>query len=167
MTPDSGSPEFLIAILERELEAFRRFQGILESEQAALLDNRIDDLLPLAQRKHLEVATLTQLAEARNGWLTRAVGATNQIGIESFIERFDPEDRLGVARRWRAVIDVARAAKALNQLNGQLINTQLAHNQQALQVLLGAQTTGANLYGRDGQAYSATTGSSGRPLGKA
>lgn len=165
--PETGGPQFLVAVLERELEGFRQFRSILESEQAALLANRVDDLLPLAQRKNIEVATLANLAEERNVWLKQTVGATNQVGIESWLERFDPADHHGVGKRWRALIDGARAARDLNQLNGQLINTQLASNQQALQVLMGANASTANLYGRDGQAYTGTPGTGGRSLGKA
>lgn len=56
---------------------------------------------------------------------------------------------------WQALLALAARARALNETNGRLIAERLAHNRQALAVLLAAADQAA-LYGPDGQP---------RPLG--
>lgn len=165
--PERGGATHLVALLKRELESFRQFRQILESEQNALLVGDVDALLPLAQRKSEKAAELSQIAEARNKFILDHAGGTNQRGIENWLAAFDPADASGAGKLWRDLIDTAREAKSLNDTNGQVINTRLAANQQALAVITGANTSTANLYGRDGSAYSNIPTSTGRPLGKA
>ena len=165
--PDAGSLNAFLSNLKRELEAFREFHQILATEQAALVNADADSLMVLAQRKNEQVLGLTQLADTRNRYLSATVGSTNQMGMEAWLDIYDPVDKHGASKLWRALIDLARTARELNQLNGQLIHTRLAHNQQALAVLLGANTTTSNLYGADGHSYSTAPVATGRPLGKA
>ena len=165
--PDAGSLNAFLSNLKRELEAFREFHQILATEQAALVNADAESLMVLAQRKNEQVLGLTQLADTRNRYLSAMVGSTNQMGMEAWLDIYDPVDKHGTSKLWRALIDLARTARELNQLNGQLIHTRLAHNQQALAVLLGANATTSNLYGADGQSYSTAPVATGRPLGKA
>ena len=165
--PDSGSLNAFLLNLKRELEAFREFHQVLATEQAALVNGDAEGLMALAQRKNEQALGLTQLADTRNRYLTGTVGSTNQIGMEAWLDIYDPADKRGASKLWRELIDLARAARELNQLNGQLIHTRLARNQQALAVLLGANATTSNLYGADGQSYSTAPVATGRPLGKA
>ena len=167
LEPDSGSPNAFFLNLKRELEAFREFHQILSTEQAALVNGDSEALIALAQRKNEQVLGLTQLADTRNRYLSGTVGSTNQIGMEAWLDIYDPADKRGASKLWRELIDLARGARELNQLNGQLIHTRLAHNQQALAILLGANATTSNLYGADGQSYSTAPVATGRPLGKA
>ena len=140
---------------------------MLQAEQSALIDGKVDNLVSLAQQKNEKVIELTQLAEQRNRFLTERAGSTNQIGMEAWLDSFDPTDKQGAGKLWRELLDLARNAKELNQHNGQLIHTRLANNQQALAVLLSANTSSSNLYGKDGQAYAMPPTGTGRPLGKA
>jgi len=165
--PDSAKLNAFLLSLKREFEAFRQFHQILSAEHEALLNGDADELIGLAQRKNERVIELTQLAEARNQFLTEFVGSTNQIGMEIWLDSYDPADKNRAGKLWQDLIDLARTAKELNQSNGQLIHTRLAHNQEALSVLLGANAGTSNLYGADGQAYMAKPAGSGRPLGKA
>ena len=164
---DSAKLNAFLLSFKREFEAFREFHQILSTEHEALLNGDADELLSLAQRKNKRVIELTQLAEARNQFLTESVGSTNQIGMEIWLDSYDPADKNRARKLWQDLIDLARTAKDLNQSNGQLIHTRLAHNQEALNVLLGANAGTSNLYGADGQAYMAKPTGSGRPLGKA
>lgn len=164
---DSGKLNAFLSSLKREFEAFRQFHQILSAEHAALVDGDAEELTSLAQRKNERVIELTQLAEARNRYLTESTGSTNQIGMEAWLDIYDPVDKYRAGNLWQELIDLARTAKELNQSNGQLIHTRLAHNQEALNVLLGANTGTSKLYGADGQAYMAKPTGSGRPLGKA
>lgn len=164
---DSAKLNAFLVSLKRELEAFREFHQILSTEHAALVDGNADELTRLAQRKNERVIELTQLAEARNRYLTESAGSTNQIGMEAWLDVYDPADKYRAGKLWQDLIDLARTAKDLNQSNGQLIHSRLAHNQDALNVLLGANAGTSHLYGADGQAYTAKPTGSGRPLGKA
>jgi flagellar biosynthesis protein FlgN len=166
-TPGRDDPASLPLLIGRELDVFRAFHQILEIEQAALLEGDVERLLPLAPKKNDMVAELARLGETRNALLRSATGATNQLGMTAWLATFDPENRLGVGTQWQALLDLARRAKGLNETNGQVINSRLASNEQALEILMGANTTTSRLYGRDGQAYSSAPGSGSRPLGKA
>lgn len=166
-TPGRDAPSSLPVLLGRELDVFRSFHQLLETEQAALLKGDVEHLLPLAPKKNDMVAELARLGETRNALLNAATGATNQLGMSAWLATFDPEDRSGVGKQWQALLDLARRAKGLNETNGQVINSRLASNEQALEILMGANATTTRLYGRDGQAYSSTPGGGNRPLGKA
>lgn len=164
---DSGKLNVFLSSLKRELEAFRQFHQILSAEHTALISGDADELTALARGKNERVIELTQLAEVRNRYLTESAGSTNQIGMEAWLDTYDPADKNRAGKLWRDLIDLARITKDLNQSNGQLIHTRLAHNQAALSILLGANAGSSNLYGADGQAYTAKPPGSGRPLGKA
>ncbi len=166
MSEGSGahSPESFVAGLKAEVEAFRIFRELLQSEQAALASDDVEALVGIAQRKAAQVTLLGQMAESRNRYLKNATGMTDQLGLDAWQEKHDPQGRSGVARAWQELLDMARSAKGLNEQNGGLINLHLQHNQQALAVLRGAATQTTNLYGPDGHAYSPGLG---RPLGKA
>lgn len=165
--PGQGDPASLPFLVGRELDAFRTFYQILETEQAALLEGDVGRLLPLAPKKNDMVAELARLGETRNALLRSATGAANQQGMTAWLAAFDPDDRSGVGKQWQALIDLARRAKGLNETNGQVINSRLASNAQALEILMGANATTTRLYGRDGQAYASTPSGGSRPLGKA
>jgi flagella synthesis protein FlgN len=57
---------------------------------------------------------------------------------------------------------LANQAQQLNTTNGELIQSRMRYNQQALGVLFSSSKNASNLYGPDGQA---NMGSSGRHLG--
>ncbi|MEO1767589.1 flagella synthesis protein FlgN [Thiobacter aerophilum] len=166
MTQDSALQHFeaLTAALQAEQIAYQTLHALLREEQAALSTGDADGLMALAQRKSAQVAHLAQLAEARNRQLVNLTGQPDQAGIAAWCDRFDPADRSGVRRLWHALLEVARAARALNEENGALIQARLQHNQQALAVLHGAAQDVAHAYGPDGQPCP---GPAGRPLGKA
>ena len=68
-----------------------------------------------------------------------------------------------VLARWDEVLELARSARAPNEINGKLILERMAHNQAALSVLLAAADQ-APLYDADG--HTRTVGG-GRILGSA
>jgi flagella synthesis protein FlgN len=162
--PGSNSQEAFVLGLRAELDAFREFHQLLQTEQSVLAAGDVDALVGLAQRKSEQVTRLAQLAESRNRYLKAATGMTDQLGIDAWHAKFDPQGRVGADRAWQGLLDLARSAKQLNEQNGLLININLQHNQKALAVLRGAAVQTTQLYGPDGQSYSAAPG---RPLGKA
>lgn len=160
----SDSPDAFVRNLRAELDAFRDFHELLLTEQSVLAAGDADALVELSRRKSEQVTRLTQLTDARNRYLNSATGLTDQSGIDAWQAKFDPQRRIGTDRLWQSLLDLARSAKQLNEQNGLLINLKLQHNQQALAVLRGVAAQTTQLYGPDGQSYSAAHG---RPLGKA
>lgn len=154
----------MAAALQAERAGYQALHALLQEEHTALLKGDAEGLMALAQRKAAQVAHLAQLAEARNEQLLNLTGQTNQAGIEAWCNRFDPQQRSGVHSLWYALLEAARAARALNEENGALIQVRQQHSQQALRVLRGAAQHLAQAYGPDGQPCSAPAG---RPLGKA
>ena len=140
-------------LLAEEAAQLRSFLVLLEQEQQALVGGDVERLLPLATEKNALCARLAQLGEARGKALLAAGLAAERQGMEAWLGR---HAELGGARRdWQELLVLAEKAGALNQTNGKLIATRLAHNQQALSTLMAAADKAA-LYGPDGQA---------RPLG--
>ncbi len=169
MTPEPNSDGFeaFLSVLKRELESFRLFHALLQAEQDAVVSGNTESLILLARQKNQKCIALTQLAEQRNQFLAGRAGSTQQVGMEAWLDSVDPAGKQGAGKLWRELIELARNAKTLNQHNGQLIHNRLASNQQALAVLMSANASTNNLYGKDGQAYATPPTGSGRPLGKA
>lgn len=140
-------------LLFEEAEQLRGFLALLEREQQALAAGDVDRLLPLAEEKGVLFTRLAGLGEARNQALAAESLPPDRPGVEAWLDRH-PE-LPGARKAWQDLLKLTLKARELNQLNGKLIGTRLASNQQALSVLLEAANQAA-LYGPDGQA---------RPLG--
>jgi len=146
----SGLPAApLNKLLSEEAALLRDFLVLLEGEQKALAEGDVDRLLPLAEDKNRCFARLAALGEARVKALAAAGLPASREGMDSWLERQPDAARL--RREWQSFLGLADRARALNQTNGQLITTRLAHNQQALAALMAAANQAA-LYGPDGQA---------------
>ncbi len=128
----------LTSRLHAERDALRAFVTLLETEQQALLDGQIEELLTLASSKTRAVHELNKLADTRS---------------------VETEDR---GQMWRDIQQLSAHAQQLNRTNGELIQSKLRHNQQALTVLHLAARSASGLYGPDGQTNLPT---SGRTLG--
>lgn len=160
--PLTGGDAALAAALRSELEQFRQFHQILQNEQEALAKGDVDTLVKLAQMKTDKVTLLSQLTEKRLGMLKSLSFTPDHAGFDQWIKRCDPGKSRGVAKDWEALLELAKSAQHLNEVNGAMIKTKLRHNQEALAILFGA-TNKVSLYGANGQAY---TVSQSRPLGK-
>lgn len=158
-----SSTSQLIANLKAEIENFAAFCDILKTEQEVLNNNEIDQLLSISKLKSEKVVLLSQLAEVRNRFLAGQNLLPDQNGMEILIKMGklpDPNGEIPIF--WGKLIELAKKAQHLNEVNGIMIETKLGHNQQALSALQSAANQ-ATLYGPDGKTHSAGTG---RPLGK-
>lgn len=145
--------------LAAERAALLDFVTLLEHEQEILVENRVDRLLDLSEKKTTSAFSLNKLAEARRASLQKIIPQpAGADAIHAWLKTHDPE---GLSA-WLEVTTLAKRAQQLNQSNGELIQMKLRHNQQSLAVLSNA-VNKANLYGPDGQA-SFSPGS-GRSLG--
>ena len=136
-------------LLVEEAALLRDFLVLLEREQTALAEGNIERLLPIADEKNRCFARLAALGEARGKALAAAGLPASRQGMESWLER--QAEAIRLRREWQAFLGLADQARALNQTNGKLIASRLAHNQQALSTLMAAANQAA-LYGPDGQA---------------
>lgn len=153
------SPSLLSNLLIEEAAQLRDFVALLEREQQALVGGDVDRLMPLAAEKTEVFSRLAGLGEARNQALAAQSLPPDRAGMETWLGRH--AELAGSRRAWQELLTMAEKARVLNQVNGKLIASRLAGNQQALSALLAAANQAA-LYGPDGQARPL---GSGRSLG--
>lgn len=144
--------------LHAERDALEAFVALLESEQLALVEGQVEQLLALAQSKTQAVQRLNELAGIRRNELF-AMGAPVEVGSMVAWLQSHAATSLPV---WREIQQLITQAQDINRNNGALIQTRLRNNQQALTVLHNAASNAHGLYGPDGQPHLST---SGRTLG--
>ena len=142
--------------LGAERDALRAFVALLETEQQALVDGHIEQLLELADKKTQSAHELNRLENVRKDKLRAHGVAANK--MEGWL-RSHARDSL---QTWQDVLRLAGQAQQINRSNGVLIQSRMRHNQQALTVLHNAVSAAHGLYGPDGQPRGP---SSGRSLG--
>lgn len=148
MTPLAG-------VLTRETELVSRFILILKQEQEALKSGKPEALAEINGEKINLVDQLNQLG-ANRSQLTGLPGApSDQTSMTAWLAQHPQEKKS--AALWHALIDLAREAKELHELNGQLIGIHLKQTSAALAVLTQRQQE-HTLYGSNGQS-SLFTGS--------
>jgi flagella synthesis protein FlgN len=148
-------------LFEEELAVVRTFVGILEREQRLLIDGDVDGLPALLHDKNELAARLAAIAEQRRLTLAREGLSADRSGVATWFAAH-PDDEGGRVA-WAELLPLATQARDLNQLNGDLIQLRLQHNQQAINALVGSSGAGG-LYGPDGHNK---LGGSGRILDSA
>lgn len=150
MTHDAAAAaQRLLILVGEEANAVRAFIGLLEKEGQALVAGDVDTLGDLAREKGSAAQKLANMAAMRGALAGTAGAASGSAGMSAWIARQPNAAALRAA--WDGLLTLARDAQAKNAENGVLIRTHMAHNQQALGVLLAASEQAA-LYGRDGRA---------------
>jgi flagellar biosynthesis/type III secretory pathway chaperone len=140
--------------LGNELIALREFVALLNSEQQALLNNATDSLLNLSESKTLAANQLMEMGSRRRA----ALLGNSKDSMETWLAKHAP----ALQTQWNEIRKLAAQSQQLNSTNGELINSRMRNNQQALNVLYNSSKSAANLYGPDGQA---NINSAGRHLG--
>jgi flagella synthesis protein FlgN len=138
--------------LDDELAGARRLLALLQQEKQHLLDADVERLEHLSGEKAAVVAHLFELATRRNNDL-RACGYRGaREDMQAWLDSIPTSDPGfgAVRKRWADLLEVTGSAKELNRINGLLIGTHMARNQNALNALLAVSDTG-NLYGPNGQ----------------
>lgn len=140
--------------MNKELIALREFVALLSTERQSLLNNDTENLLSLSEVKTNAANQIMEMSRVRRHNLL----ANSLDTMEIWIAKNAPKSR----ETWNEIRQLADQAQQLNNTNGELINAQMRHNQQALNVLYNASKSAAGLYGPDGQA---NINSAGRHLG--
>ena len=140
--------------MNKELIALREFVALLSAERQSLLNNDTENLLSLSEVKTNAANQIMEMSRVRRQNLL----ANSLDTMEIWIAKNAPKSR----ETWNEIRQLADRAQQLNNTNGELINAQMRHNQQALNVLYNSSKSAAGLYGPDGQA---NINSAGRHLG--
>lgn len=123
----------LSQILTEELSSFGQFCLFLREEREALACNDAAALARITGQKQEICDKLIHLEKARQAHL--GVGANNPAEA---LKALDSQ----LHQQWLRLIELAREAQNLNQVNGVIIETRMKHNQQALALLKsGAEIT--------------------------
>lgn len=128
-------------ILDQMTDTLNVLKDVMDAEQQQLSVGSVNGsaLQRITEQKSSLLATLDYLESQRR--------------LEQDTQRSANDD---VTQRWHNITEKTVQLRELNQHNGWLLEGQIAHNQQALQVLKPHQEPG--LYGADGQASSASRG---------
>lgn len=151
----------LLSAISAETSALQQFIAILEEEQKLLIGGDADAVLPLIDKKTVLITALGNAGQQRES-------ALRELGIEAHKEAMEAwfaKAPAALQQRWQQLLELAQTANRLNNTNGQLINTRMQYNQQALSILINAGSSiSDDTYGPDGHK---STGSGSRPLGRA
>lgn len=138
----------LLRTLQTEADAVARFADLLRQEQDTLATGDVDALTPLIEQKNSVAAELTAFAQQRNALLAAEGLKPDRTGIEAWCALHPANTNVSAA--WSRIMLLARDARELNRVNGELIQIRMQHNAQGLEALLGASRS-LELYGPDGQ----------------
>ncbi|MDT7526607.1 MULTISPECIES: flagellar protein FlgN [Idiomarinaceae] len=135
--------------LTQQQQRLQDLLSLLEQEQRELSSGTIngEQLQVLAQQKQelqqqLEQAeTQRRKAQQKLGYSNDAAGAKAAAAAA------------GCAEVWQQLLATTQRVAQLNQLNGELIQHRLHHNQHMLNILQDAAGTSGSLYGADGNQF--------------
>jgi len=156
-TQTPGRLEFAVD-LRAEHAGYGHFLGILESERDCLLKGDAEALLAVSRAKSDKVLDLVRLGESRTAFLRRNKCSADRSGMNAYFKIDPGADRDDLVNLWNELTVLADRARDLNESNGALITTRLAHNQKALDVLSGMLSQNRT-YGPDGHTESTSLGS--------
>lgn len=145
-TDNTALRQRLISLFVAETQQLADFVTLLEREHEVLSSpgNDVEPLFALSEEKSRFARQLQKLADSRASVLVQAGLPHNKAGIETL---------LGAEGSpiWATYLAAALKARQLNQANGQHITARLAHNHQALAILM-AHTDQPTVYGPDGSS---------------
>jgi flagella synthesis protein FlgN len=148
----------LADLLADEIREVGGFIQLLREEQQLLASSgNADALLPLIERKSEFAQRLRSIADQRERLLSAQQLPAGRQGMEAYLAA--QSGKKALHDQWRALLSLGKEARALNELNGKLINVHWQHNQNALAAMMAAADS-AMVYGPDGQQ----TGGGGRRL---
>ena len=152
MTPITSAAEFA-SQLNAERDGLKELIALLETEQKFLIDGNAETLQMLSDSKTRAVHKLSKLANKRKEVLRVHSDAIKAQGIVAWLQIFAPSSLSG----WQEIQQLVALMQQLNRTNGNLIQTQLRHNQQSLAVLLNVTHSAQGLYGANGQTHISST----------
>lgn len=141
-----------MAIVRQEIEEIGRFIALLEEEQGDLKSGTVDRLAEFAARKLVLVENLNALSAQRRQHMGIGPEVPERTATDSW-QAQHPDDE--AAAEWKKLLDLAREAKSLNELNAQIVDMRLRQTNEILAILSQPSADPA-LYGASGQTVSST-----------
>ncbi len=142
--------------LSEEHKAIRALTELLQLEQEHLIAIDIDGISALTEPKAKATAYMTELAALRHRALGAAGFPASEAGMQIWLKTANASETIN--KSWHELIELAKAAKELNRVNGTLINKQLVRNQGILSILQHGNVQGNHVYGPNGQTAHKGTG---------
>ncbi|SFP36528.1 flagella synthesis protein FlgN [Nitrosomonas cryotolerans] len=139
-----------VTTLKNERDTFRIFIKILQKEQSALVQERIEDTDSLTLNKVHIIKMLTRFDEKQCQYLVSQGFSPDNQGINAWLATQKSSENINVI--WTELLQLAQDAQQLNKTNGILISTRLQYIQRTLSALQGAAGNIA-LYGPQGQTF--------------
>lgn len=136
--------------LPEEQQVMTLLLDLLKQEQSHLVAAEIDSLIEVTAQKSALVGKMAALASVRHRALGAAGFAAQETGMQAWMDASGNSTDVSL---WQQVLDLTRAAKELNRINGMLINQRMAHSQGALNALR-PNAQGGDVYGPSGHASS-------------
>ncbi|UCV19740.1 flagella synthesis protein FlgN [Ferribacterium limneticum] len=140
-------------LLKREAELVVRFRNTLLREQEILRTGKSDDLAEINTEK-LSLVDSLNLAGAERA---RALSSSDEATIDMQAWFSAHPSEIEALELWKGLLGTAREARAINELNGSLINVLHQKTSDALSILTQGKAD-QSLYSSNGQA-SPSTGS--------
>jgi len=134
--------------LTDETALLRRFIDVLREEQSLLVAGQADALAGINAAK-LELVDLLNAAERGRVGLIHLAPGSGQQEMAEWLRQHPAES--AAQQLWQALISLAREAREVHNINGELIAMHLANTSEALDILTQRQNESA-LYGSNGQA---------------
>jgi flagella synthesis protein FlgN len=143
----------LARIIEREIELISRFIAVLNEEQECLKQANPAPLPSLGATKAELVDQMNALEGERMAAIDQAGMPNSRASMDSWLTH-NPSDS-AAASNWNKLLDLAREAKGLHELNGRLVEMHLKNTSEVLAILT-QQANRTSLYGSSGQAMQDT-----------
>jgi len=140
------------ATLRDEQQVIGSILELMQTEQQLLIRADADGLSTLTPNKLQLAQRAATLARVRHKALAVAGFAADEAGMEPWLAAGGNDTHRA---DWERLLELTRAAKELNRVNGMLVNRQLGHAQAALGELRGPAAGAAGVYGRGGQTLTA------------
>lgn len=139
----------IAGILAREIELVSRFIALLDNEQDSLKKGDADALQAITAEKSPLIAQMNSAESERMA----ALGAAGHPGTSASMRRWLDENTAdaAAATNWQQLLELAREAKALHELNIQLVEMHLRNATEALAILTQPPES-STLYGSSGQS---------------
>lgn len=141
------------AILEREIDLISDFIALLNAEQDSLKQADPTRLPEFNTSKSALVEKMNALEGERMAAIGQGGNPSNRASMDSWLNQNAIDT--AAALKWNKLLDLAREAKNLHELNGSLIVMHLKNTAEALAVLT-QQANKPALYGASGQSLQAT-----------
>lgn len=143
----------LASITKQEIDLVSRFVALLKKECEALKQAEASPLADLAVEKAQLIEQLNAFEKMRAALL--GVTDSQNVGTAMTLWLEKNPGQAGVRANWKKLMDLAREAKALNNLNSSLVSMHLNQTSELLSALT-QQPQKQALYGSNGQASQLT-----------